>query len=43
MDAHGVLLLIAYLSRLDRDEWESTARPLMNVILEGLRRRDADR
>ncbi|MGI5444079.1 TetR/AcrR family transcriptional regulator [Streptomyces shenzhenensis] len=43
VDAHGVLLLIAYLSRLDRDEWESTARPLMNVILEGLRLRDADR
>ncbi|MEU0842064.1 TetR/AcrR family transcriptional regulator [Streptomyces sp. NPDC005962] len=43
VDAHGVLLLIAYLSRLDRDEWESTARPLMSVILDGLRRRDPDR
>ncbi|MEV6591273.1 TetR/AcrR family transcriptional regulator [Streptomyces acidicola] len=43
VDAHGVLLLIAYLGRLDRDEWESTARPLMNVILDGLRRRDTDR
>ncbi|MFD4561950.1 TetR/AcrR family transcriptional regulator [Streptomyces sp. NPDC058469] len=43
VDAHGVLLLIAYLGRLDRDEWESTARPLMNVILDGLRRQDADR
>lgn len=43
VDAHGVLLLIAYLGRLDLDEWESTARPLMNVILDGLRRQDADR
>ncbi|WP_330357927.1 TetR/AcrR family transcriptional regulator [Streptomyces chartreusis] len=37
VDAHGVLVLVACLSRLDRDEWESTARPLMNVILDGLR------
>ncbi|MEU4489975.1 TetR/AcrR family transcriptional regulator [Streptomyces purpurascens] len=43
VDAHGVLLLIAYLGRLDRDEWESTARPLMNVILDGLRREDTGR
>lgn len=43
VDARGVLLLIAYLGRLDRDEWESTARPLMSVILDGLRRPDADR
>ncbi|MFE7857324.1 TetR/AcrR family transcriptional regulator [Streptomyces sp. NPDC057403] len=43
VDAHGVLLLIAYLGRLDREEWESTARPLMNVILDGLSRQDADR
>lgn len=43
VDARGVLLLIAYLGRLDRDEWEATARPLMNVILEGLRRQDAGR
>ncbi|MFJ9539819.1 TetR/AcrR family transcriptional regulator [Streptomyces sp. NPDC101225] len=43
VDARGVLLLIAYLGRLDRDEWESTARPLMNVILDGLRRQDAHR
>ncbi|UUU19053.1 TetR/AcrR family transcriptional regulator [Streptomyces sp. DSM 40750] len=43
VDAHGVLLLIAYLGRLDRNEWESRARPLMNVILDGLSRQDADR
>lgn len=43
VDAHGVLVLIAYLSRLERDEWKSTARPLMNVILDGLRRQHADR
>ncbi|WP_326614564.1 TetR/AcrR family transcriptional regulator [Streptomyces scopuliridis] len=43
VDTHGVLLLIAYLGRLDRDEWGSRARPLMNVILDGLARQDADR
>ncbi|MFD3440455.1 TetR/AcrR family transcriptional regulator [Streptomyces sp. NPDC058685] len=37
VDARGVLLLIAYLGRLDQEEW-GTARPLMNVILDGLRR-----
>lgn len=42
VDAHGVLLLISYLGRLDRDDWESTARPLMNVVLDGLRRQDAE-
>ena len=42
VDARGVLLLIAYLGRLDRDEWRSKARPLMNVVLDGLRRRDAE-
>ncbi|WP_234358585.1 hypothetical protein [Streptomyces sp. NRRL B-24085] len=42
VDAHGVLLLIASLSRLERHEWETTTRPLMNVILDGLRRQDAD-
>ncbi|MZE81587.1 TetR/AcrR family transcriptional regulator [Streptomyces xinghaiensis] len=41
VDAHGVLQLITYLGRLDRAAWESRARPLMNVILDGLRRRDA--
>ncbi|NJQ01738.1 TetR/AcrR family transcriptional regulator [Streptomyces zingiberis] len=43
VDAPGVLLLIGYLSRLERKEWKTTARPLMNVILDGLRRQDADR
>lgn len=43
VDAHGVLRLIAYLGRLERDEWESTARPLMNVIGNGLLRPDRDR
>ncbi|MFD4877087.1 TetR/AcrR family transcriptional regulator [Streptomyces sp. NPDC058420] len=41
VDARGVLLLIAYLGRVDRAEWESMARPLMNVILDGLRRQGA--
>ncbi|GGK77034.1 TetR/AcrR family transcriptional regulator [Streptomyces flaveus] len=43
VDAHGVLHLMAYLGRLDRDEWGSRARPLMNVIFDGLARQDADR
>ncbi|MGW4983046.1 TetR/AcrR family transcriptional regulator [Streptomyces mirabilis] len=43
VDAHGVLLLIAYLGRLNREEWGSRARPLMNVVLDGLARQDADR
>jgi AcrR family transcriptional regulator len=43
VDAHGVLLLIAYLGRLDREEWRSTARPLMNVVFDGLSRQDAGR
>ncbi|MFR9798010.1 hypothetical protein ACL02U_19215 [Streptomyces sp. MS06] len=43
VDARGVLLLIAFLGRLDRDEWASRVRPLMNVILDGLRRQDGDR
>ncbi|MEU9556454.1 TetR/AcrR family transcriptional regulator [Streptomyces fumanus] len=38
VDARGVLQLIAYLSRLDRREWDSAARPLMSVILDGLTR-----
>ncbi|GAB2939906.1 SbtR family transcriptional regulator [Streptomyces mayteni] len=40
VDAHGVILLVGYLSRLDESEWRSTARPLMGVILDGLRRGD---
>jgi AcrR family transcriptional regulator len=43
VDAHGVLLLIAYLGRLDQATWQSTARPLMNVILDGLRRPGTNR
>ncbi|MDQ0771926.1 AcrR family transcriptional regulator [Streptomyces aurantiacus] len=40
VDPHGVILLIAYLSRLDKGEWEARARPLMGVVLDGLRRQD---
>lgn len=42
VDARGVLLLIAYLSRVRHEEWEAMARPLMNVIFDGLRRQGAD-
>ena len=43
VDARDVVLLIAYLGRLDRDEWDARARPLMRVVLDGLRSRDRAR
>ncbi|MFE9407088.1 TetR/AcrR family transcriptional regulator [Streptomyces sp. NPDC006530] len=42
VDARGVLLLIACLGRVDHDEWDDVARPLMDVIFDGLRRQGAD-
>ncbi len=39
VDARDVILLIAYLSRLDEDEWDLRARPLMRIVLDGVRRR----
>ena len=38
VDARDVVLLMGCLTRLDRDEWDARARPLMGVILDGLRR-----
>jgi AcrR family transcriptional regulator len=38
VDARDVVLLMGCLTRLDRDEWEARARPLMGLILDGLRR-----
>jgi AcrR family transcriptional regulator len=40
VDARDVILLIAYLSRLDQDEWHTRARPLMRIVLDGVRRPD---
>jgi AcrR family transcriptional regulator len=37
IDARDVILLIGYLTRLDQAEWDSRARHLLRVILDGLR------
>jgi AcrR family transcriptional regulator len=39
VDARDVILLIGYLSRLGEAEWEARARHLLDVVLDGLRRR----
>ncbi|HEX3715210.1 MAG TPA: TetR family transcriptional regulator [Trebonia sp.] len=39
VDARDVILLIGYLTRLDQAEWDARARHLLEVILDGLRRR----
>jgi hypothetical protein len=39
VDAHDVILLIGYLSRLDEDEADARGQHLLGVILDGLRRR----
>lgn len=39
VDARDVVLLMGYLGRLERDEWDARARPLMRVLLDGVRRR----
>jgi len=36
VDARDVILLIGYLTRLDQDEWDTRARHLLQVILDGL-------
>ncbi|MEU3183915.1 helix-turn-helix domain-containing protein [Streptomyces sp. NPDC006923] len=40
VDAQGVIILIGFLSRLEEPEWEARARPLLNVVLSGVLRRD---
>ena len=40
VDARDVILLIGYLTRLERAEWETRARHLLHVVLDGLRRRE---
>lgn len=37
IDARDVILLIGYLTRLDEAEWDTRARHLLQVILDGLR------
>jgi AcrR family transcriptional regulator len=40
VDARDVILLIGYLSRLDEAEWDTRARHLLDIVLDGLRRRE---
>jgi hypothetical protein len=42
IDARDVILLIGYLTRLEQGEWDTRARHLLEVILDGLRSRDPD-
>lgn len=37
VDARDVILLIGYLSRLEQAEWDTRARHLLQVVLDGLR------
>jgi AcrR family transcriptional regulator len=37
VDARDVIILLGYLSRLDESEWDSRARHLLDIILDGLR------
>ena len=38
-DARDVILLIGYLARLDETEWDARANHVLDIILDGLRRR----
>jgi AcrR family transcriptional regulator len=40
VDARDVIILIAYLSRLDESEWDTRARHLLDIVLNGLRPRE---
>jgi hypothetical protein len=40
VDARDVILLIGYLTRLDEEEWDTRARHLLHVVLDGLRSRE---
>ena len=37
VDAHDVITLIGFLTRLDESEWETRARRLLAIVLDGLR------
>lgn len=40
VDARDVILLIGYLTRLEDSEWDTRARHLLTIVLDGLRQRD---
>ena len=40
VDARDVILLIGYLTRIDQAEWDARARHLLDIILDGSRRRE---
>jgi AcrR family transcriptional regulator len=40
VDARDVIILIGYLSRLDKAEWNTRARHLLDIVLNGLRSRE---
>ena len=40
IDARDVILLIGYLTRLEQAEWDARARHLLDIVLDGLRRRE---
>ena len=40
VDARDVIILIGYLSRLDAAEWDTRARHLLDIVLNGLRRHE---
>ena len=37
VDARDIILLVGYLTRLDDAEWDARARPLLKIILDGIR------
>ena len=37
VDARDVIILIGYLARLDESDWDTRARHLLDIILDGLR------
>ncbi|WP_031470080.1 TetR/AcrR family transcriptional regulator [Sciscionella sediminilitoris] len=40
VDARDVIILISYLSRLEEEEWDARARHLLDIVLNGVRRRE---
>jgi AcrR family transcriptional regulator len=40
IDARDVILLIGYLTRLEQAEWDARARHLLDIVLDGVRRRE---
>ncbi|MGR6916496.1 TetR/AcrR family transcriptional regulator [[Actinomadura] parvosata] len=39
VDARDLILLVGYLTRLEQDEWDTRARHLLRLVLEGVRSR----